>query len=215
MTDVSESSPFVIIGAGGHGQVVAALAERAGYSILGFLDQAPESINDRHLVLGGDEYLEQPQAREIHIAMGLGSLATWERRRALCRLVDDRGFSAPRITDPDASISSRAEVGRGAQVIVGATVQNAARIGDWCIINTSAVVEHDCRIHAHTHVAPGAVLCGGVTVGEGAFIGAGSVVKEGVTLGSHVTVGLGAVVIRDVTDGETVVGVPARGIDGD
>lgn len=214
MTDVTGSSPFVIVGAGGHGRVVASLAERAGHPILGFLDRAPESLVGGRPILGDDEYLDRPQAREMCIAMGLGSQATWERRMALCRYVDDRGLSAPNIIDPEASISSSAEVGRGAQVIVGAKVQNGAMVGDWCIVNTAAVVDHDCRIHPYTHVAPGAVLCGGVTVGEGSFIGAGSVVKEGVTLGSHVTVGLGAVVINDVSDGQTVVGVPARGING-
>ncbi len=206
------SSPLVIIGAGGHGRVVATLAERAGHPIRGFLESAPETMVEGLPILGGDEYLDSVPTRDFRIAMGLGSRYTWKRRRALCDYVDARGLMAPRLVDPDATLASSVEIGSGTQVLMGARVQHGASIGQWCIVNTAAVIEHDCRICAYAHIAPSAVLCGGVTVGEGAFIGARSVVKEGVSIGPGVTVGLGAVVLHDVSDGQTVVGVPARGI---
>lgn len=207
------SSPLVIIGAGSHGRVVASLAQRAGHAVKGFLDRGTVPTAKGVPILGGDEYLGSTLARDIYIAMGLGSRSTWERRWALCDYVDARGLVAPRLIDPDASVASSVDIGRGTQVLMGARVQHGASIGEWCIVNTAAVIDHDCRIHAKSHVAPSAVLCGAVTVGEGAFIGARSVVKEGVRIGANATVGLGAVVIHDVDDGQTVVGVPARGID--
>lgn len=213
MTQLSVHSPLVIIGAGGHGQVVAALAQSVGHPVGGFLECSKEPVVEGYPILGGDEYLDAKPAGDIQVAMGLGSRATWLRRWALCEHIDGLGLSAPQLIDPDATSASSVEIGRGTQVFMGAQVQHGASIGKWCIVNTAAVIEHDCRIDSHTHVAPGAVLCGGVTVGEGAFIGAGSVVKEGVTIGSRATVRFGAVVIRDVADGQTVVGVPARGTD--
>lgn len=213
MTQLSVHSPLVIIGAGGHGRVVAALAQRVGHPVGGFLECSNEPMVEGYPILGGDEYLDATPTRDIHIAMGLGSRATWLRRWTLCEHIDGLGLSAPQLMDPDATLAASAEIGRGTQVLMGARVQHGASIGEWCVVNTAAVIEHDCRIDSHTHVAPGAVLCGGVTVGEGTFIGAGSVVKEGVTIGSRATVGLGAVVIRDVADGQTVLGVPARGTD--
>ena len=209
------SSPLVIVGAGGHGRVVAALAERAGHTVRGFLDRGVEPKAKEVPVLGGDEYLDSTLARDITIAMGLGSRSLRERRRALCDYVDAKGLLAPILIDPDASVASSVDIGSGTQVLMGARVQPGASIGEWCIVNTAAVIEHDCRIHANAHVAPAAVLCGGVTVGEGTFIGAGSVVKEGVSIGSGVTIGMGAVVIHDVSDGQTFVGVPARGLNVD
>lgn len=211
MTQLSVPSPIVIIGAGGHGRVVAALAQRVGYPVGGFLERSTEPTVGDFPILGGDDYLDAKPARDTQIAMGLGSRATWLRRWALCEHIDGLGLSAPRLIDPDATLASSVETGRGTQVLMGARVQHGASIGEWCVVNTAAVIEHDCRIQAHTHVAPGAILCGGVTLGEGTFIGAGSVIKEGVTIGTRATVGLGAVVIRDVADGQTVVGVPARG----
>ena len=214
MTQLNVRSPIVIIGAGGHGRVVAALAQRAGHLVMGFLERSTEPTVGDFPILGGDQYLDAKPTRDIQIAMGLGSRAAWPRRWALCEHIDGLSLSAPKLIDPDATLAASVEIGRGTQVLMGAQVQDGASIGDWCIVNTAAVIEHDCQIQAYTHVAPGAVLCGGVTLGEGTFIGAGSVVKEGVTIGSRATVGLGAVVIRDVADGQTVVGVPARGTDG-
>ena len=212
MTQLGVPPPLVIIGAGGHGRVVAALAQRAGCPVRGFVDRGAESIVQGFPVLGGDEYLDAKHTHDMHIAMGLGSRATWQRRWDLCEHIDGLGLSAPQLIDPDATLASSVEIRRGTQVLMGAQVQNGTSIGEWCLINTAAVIEHDCRIHPHTHVAPGAVLCGGVTVGVGAHIGAGTVVKEGVTIGSRATIGLGSVVLRDVADGQTVVGIPARGI---
>jgi len=206
------SPPLVIIGAGGHGRVVAALALRCGRVVKGFLDDTSEAKVDGFSVLGGDEYLDSTHTLDSHFAVGLGARSSWKRRREICRFISSRGFVAPQLIDPDASLAASVRLGFGTQVLMGSRVQHGASIGDWCIVNTATVVEHDCRIGANAHVAPGAVLCGGVTVGEGAFIGAGSVIKEGVTIGSHATVGLGAVVISHVPEGQTVVGVPARGI---
>lgn len=212
MTELT-STPFLIIGAGGHGRVVASLAERSGHRVGGFLDHGAELMVEGFPILGGDDYLDLALAQDFHIAMGLGSRNAWKRRQALCDHIDSKGLNAPRLIDPDTTISSSVEIGSGTQVLMGARVQNGASIGEWCIVNTAAVIEHDCRIYSNAHVAPGAVLCGGVTVGEGSFVGAGSVVKEGVSIGSGATIGLGSVVIHDVADGQTVVGVPARGID--
>ena len=211
----SQTTPLVIVGSGGHGSVVAALAERAGYSVAGFLDCASNRGSGTFPILGTDEYLDSMPALSVKIAMGLGASATWDRRRALCEHIENRGFVVPRLIDPDSTLASTVEIGIGTQVLMGARVQQGVSIEDWCIVNTAAVIEHGCLLQANVHVAPGAVLCGGVTVGEGAYIGAGSVVKEGVSIGSWAKVGLGAAVISDVADGQTVVGVPAKEIDGE
>ena len=80
------------------------------------------------------------------------------------------------ISHVSAAIASDATLGDGAQVMAGAVIQPAARIGRNVLVNTRAVVEHDCVVGDHAHVAPGAVLCGGVSIGESAHIGAGAVI---------------------------------------
>jgi UDP-2-acetamido-3-amino-2,3-dideoxy-glucuronate N-acetyltransferase len=51
-----------------------------------------------------------------------------------------------------------------------------------------------------------------IRVMEGASLGSGAVIVGPVTIGAGALVGAGAVVTRDVGAGETVAGVPARGV---
>ena len=210
MTETLHDSPLVIIGAGGHGRVVADLALRTGFSVAGFLDRSLEVRRDGIPVLGGDDLMETMVKRQNRLAMGLGSRSAWKRRITLCERIDRLESSVPTLIDPEAGVMPSVEIGRGTQVLMGARIQTGVTIEAWCVVNTAAVIEHDCWVHSNVHVAPGAILCGGVTVGEGAFIGAGSTVMEGVFVGAHATVGMGAVVIGDVPNGQVVAGIPAR-----
>ena len=71
------------------------------------------------------------------------------------------------------------DYGQGTFINHGAIIQCNCQIGDNAIINTGAQIDHDCVIEAHAHIAPGAVLCGGVHVGEGALVGANATVLPG------------------------------------
>ena len=44
MTDTTHSTPVLILGAGGHGQVVAQAVLASGRSVLGFLDDDKEKL---------------------------------------------------------------------------------------------------------------------------------------------------------------------------
>lgn len=202
---------IIIVGAGGHGHVVADLSRRVGYNVDGFLDGDVKLMHEEIPILGDDDFLKKLTAQQ-HIAMGIAARGRWDRRTGLCNNVDHLGLSAPSLIDPSATVASSVTIGRGTQIFMGARIQNGASVKEWSVINTASVIEHDCVIEAHAHIAPGAILCGGVTIGEGSLVGAGSIVKEGVSVGSRVTIGLGAVVLDDVADGQTVVGVPARRI---
>ncbi|MBY5932380.1 sugar O-acetyltransferase [Tateyamaria omphalii] len=53
-----------------------------------------------------------------------------------------------------------------------------------------------------------------VTIGANVWIGAGAIVMPGVTIEAEAIVGAGAVVTRDVSQGATVVGIPAKPVQG-
>jgi maltose O-acetyltransferase len=53
-----------------------------------------------------------------------------------------------------------------------------------------------------------------IAIGANVWIGGGALVLPGVTIGDDAVVGAGAVVTRDVPAGATVVGNPARPVDG-
>jgi UDP-perosamine 4-acetyltransferase len=208
-------TPLVILGAGGHAQVVAEiLALRGEYRVVGFLDAQRElwgsALGDSQ-VLGGDDLLPQLFAEGVrHAFVGVGSVGDTRIRRELYERVEAAGFSMARAIHPGAVVLPSATIGAGAAIMAAAVVNTGARLGRNVIVNTGAIIEHHCVVGDHAHVATSAALAGNVHIGEGAHVGIGAVIRQGARVGAGAIVGAGAVVIRDVPDRVTVFGVPAR-----
>ncbi len=204
---------ILILGAGGHGKVLADLIDRlADWRAVGFLDDDPAKQGDRVLglpVLGPTAELaavaEKTRATAVALAFGDNGL----RETFFARVLATR-LAAPCLIHPSAVISRHAELGRGVVILAAAVVNPGALIDDNVCLNTRASVDHDCRVEAHARILPGAILTGNVRVGRRATIGAGAVVNPGLFVGEGAIVGAGAVVTRDVAAGAVVVGNPAR-----
>ena len=198
----------IIIGASGHGKVIADIVLESGDELLGFLDDGKEP-GDTVLgfpVLGGTaDYTRHPEAAFV---IAIGSAAVRER---IAQTLDGaRWYTA---IHPRAQIS-RLDVGIGAGTVVmaNAVVNPGARIGKHCILNTASVVEHDNGLDDYVHVSVGAKLAGTVSVGARTWIGIGAVVSNNLTVCADCMIGAGAVVVRDVKEPGTYVGVPAKKI---
>lgn len=194
----------MIIGAGGHGKVIADIVLHSGDSVLGFLD-------------------DDPQKKEILGFPVLGLAADWERfssdacfvlgigsnhiREALAKKIMGQWYTA---IHPSVRIGIDVEIGSGSVVMANAVINPGSRIGRHCIINTGAVVEHDNVLSDYVHVSPHATLCGTVSMGRRTHVGAAAVIKNNLAVCEDVTIGVGAAVIRDITEPGIYVGVPAR-----
>ena len=191
------NSKVIVIGAGGHGRVVADIVRAAGDAFLGFLDDDPDK-----LCLGpvADCELYRDTAAFV-LAIGDPDI-----RERLSRI----GLPWHTAVHPTAVISPEAEIGAGTVVMANAVVNNGARLGKHCIVNTGAVVEHDCVLGDFVHISPHATLCGTVSVGEKSHIGAGAVVKNNLSICEHAIVGCGAAVVRDISEPGSYAGVPAK-----
>jgi sugar O-acyltransferase (sialic acid O-acetyltransferase NeuD family) len=205
---MSKSKQLVIIGAGGHGSVIADIARLNGYEFILFLDDVCTERADGYPVVGKISDLTRYTA-DADFFIAIGGNAT--RRRLTDRLTESRARIATLI-HPAAVIGEHVAVGAGTVIMAGAVVNPGAVIGDGVILNTCSSVDHDCRVGDFVHIAVGAHLCGTVTVGDGAFICAGSTVINNVSVCEGATVGAGAVVIGNITETGTYVGVPAKRI---
>ncbi len=200
---------LAIIGAGGHGKVVADLASLLGWDSIYFFDAAwKNKLSDPRWPLLGDTstFIEKSsQFDSVLIAIGNCEIR-WKEFMKINNSVN------PLITlkHPNSTVSQYSKVGDGTVILAGSVVNTDAVIGKACIINVGATVDHDCILGNSVHVAPGAHISGGVTIGDASWIGVGSAIKQGVCIGKNVMVGAGAVVLSDIPDNATVVGNPAR-----
>ena len=188
-----------IIGAGGHGKVVAEIAQTCGYVNITFLDQKwPEkTTNGAWPVVGAS-----PAAEDL-VFCAVGNNAT--RRR-----LSIASSPMPTLIHPTAVLSPSVSVAGGSVAMAGAIVNAGAKIGRGAILNTGCSIDHDSILGDFVHVSPGARLGGDVRVGDGTWLGIGAVVCEGVTIGANVVIAAGAAVVSDVADDTRVGGVPAR-----
>lgn len=204
---------IIVIGAGGHGRVVADALLRAGEPVAGFVD-SDAAKHGRSIaglpVLGGDDYLDTVAARGCLLANGIGSVSSTAQRRDVYQRMQVRGFRFTAVFHPAAVVARHVELDEGVQIMAGAIVQPGARIGANTIVNTGAIVDHDCRIGAHCHLAPGCVLSGAVELGDQCHVGTGACIRQGIVLGPKTLLAAGAVAVVDDAGDATLIGVPAR-----
>ena len=203
---------LAILGASGHGKVVADCAEACGWQEVVFFDDAwPGALQNGHWpVAGKTEGLLAALSRFDGVLVAIGNNRI---RLDKLKMLEKEGAPLVSVVHPSAVVSRYASIGIGSVVFASAAVNADARMGMGAIVNTGASIDHDCILGVCVHVSPGARLAGGVAIGDLSWIGIGAVVKQSVKIGASVMVGAGAAVVNDVSDGQTVIGVPARAVD--
>ncbi|SDB24657.1 transferase hexapeptide (six repeat-containing protein) [Ruminococcaceae bacterium FB2012] len=196
---------LTIIGASGHGKVVADIAKLNGYDEIEFLDDNEELTTcGNYPVTGSTEFAYSIQN---NVFVGIGNAII---RKKIMEKLNDKAIVS--LVHPDAVIAEDVIIGQGSVVMAGAVINPGTVIGKGCIINTCSSVDHDCIIADYVHIAVGAHLCGTVTVGESTWIGAGATVSNNVTICRKCMIGAGAVVVKEIKEEGTYVGVPSKRI---
>lgn len=203
-------SGLLIVGAGGHGKVVADTACSVGrWDKIAFLDDRYPAMN-RILdwpVLGKLDQARFFRSSYPDLAVAVGNNT---RRVELLRLFEKMGFNLAVIVHPSAFVSVHTVLEAGSVVFAQAAVNVGAMIGFGSIINTGATVDHDCILDEGVHLSPGVHVAGEVRIGRYSWLGIGSSVRETVTIGENVMVGAGAAIIKDIESDVTALGIPGR-----
>ena len=151
-----------VIGAGGHGQVVADILELSG-EVYRFYDDSLPQYPPIEAATG-----------KIIIAIGNNSVRKLYFKRT----------NAVNAIHPSAIIASTVKIGKGVVICAGVIINAYSEIGDNVILNTGCSIDHHNVIGKHAHIAPNATLCGAVTVGKGTLVGANATIVPGRTVPS-------------------------------
>lgn len=192
---------LIIIGASGHGKVVADIAALNGYKDIVFLDD-DEEIKE---CAGWPVVGKSTEAPEGEVFVAVGNPKT---RKRLMELYKDR--IQPTLIHPRAVVANGVEIGDGAVIMAGAVVNPGVKIGNGVIVNTSSSIDHDCFVGDYSHISVDAHLCGTVRVEDNVWVGAGATVINNIDICRNCTIGAGAVVIKNINQSGTYVGVPAK-----
>ena len=198
---------LAIIGASGHGKVIADIAQLCGDGELMFYDDDLTIKSCGGFPVAGAS--AEASAFEGDCFVAVGNPAT---RRRLMEELDAKGKCLAALVHPAAVVAASAQIGAGSVVMAGAVINPDARLGRGVIVNTCASVDHDCVVGDYAHISVGSHLCGTVRVGEGTWVGSGAIVSNNVNVCGNCTIGAGAVVVRDIESSGTYVGVPAKRI---
>lgn len=202
---------LIVIGASGHGKVVADIAIKMNkWQSIAFLDDDESIKISMGLEVIGKTTDAFTYKDEADFFVAIGSNATREKVQE--KLIEE-GLNVVGLIHPSAIIGTDVEIGIGAVVMAGVVINSSTRIGKGCIINTSSSLDHDNFIEDYVHISPGVSLAGTVKVGKGSWIGIGSVISNNLNICSGCKVGAGAVVVKDITEPGTYVGVPVRRVD--
>ncbi len=195
---------LVIIGAGGHGKVVADIALKNGYENVVFVDSSISGSSMGIPIIGDLSEIEKLVDDNTRFIVAIGDNSVRKR------ITNDYNLPWETLIHPSAQIGGSVSVGAGSVIAAGAVINSSATVGAHCIVNTAAVVEHDDTICDFVHISPGAVLGGNVKIGECSHIGIGAVLRNNISICENCTVGAGAVVVKDIFREGVYIGVPAR-----
>lgn len=204
-------SSCAILGASGHGKVIAEIAELNSYKKVEFFDDAwPRKKNIEHWCICGNtaSLLEKISNYDL-VVVGIGNNKVRIQKYQQLQIA---GGMFDVLIHPTATVSSYAKLGVGTVVMANAVVNPFANIGRACIVNSSATVDHDCQLCDGVHISPGANLAGNVNIGASSWVGVGAQVRQSINIGREVVVGAGSTVIKDIPDFQTVVGTPAQNL---
>ena len=187
----------IIIGMGGHCNVVKDILKLLNINIVGYYDDYnPNSLGKINEIVFNNNY-------KYFCAIGDNKI----RRSIIKQLGKIPNESWLTVIHPSAIISSSAIIGNGTLICAGAILQPNVKIGNHTIINTNSSVDHDSKITDFVHLAPGCTVCGNVVIDCDTFVGAGTTIINNITIGKNSIVGAGSLVLGNVNANDKKYGI--------
>ncbi len=156
---------LLIVGAGGHGEVIKEIAEDIGYDKIAFIDDfSTKAIGKICDIVKFKDYEN-----------AVCSIGNNKLRGQIIEKLKQEGFKIPVLIHPRAFASKSAIIEEGTVVEPEAIVNANAVIGKGCIISLGTIVDHDALVSDYAHINSGSVVEAGAYVDKYEKVSAGSV----------------------------------------
>lgn len=200
-----------ILGAGGHGKVVADAAIKMNqWKTVYFLDD--QKVGQRILNILVKDSISKATKYKSNYAEFIVAIGDNSSRKRIQRHLELSNCQIATIIHPFSSIGTDVQIGRGTVIFAGVVINPSAVIGVGCILNTSCSVDHDSNLGDFVHLSPGGRISGAVTVAGESWIGTNSTLINNINIAGKCIIGAGGVVIKSINESGTYVGIPVRKI---
>ena len=206
---------LLILGCGGHGKVVADVAEKcAHFKEISFLDKKGlgKYSNNKFFdnkIIGdiNEENIGKFSQIYTHFFVGIGDNKV---RIKWLKIIKKMNIKITKIIDPSAEISKYSQIDEGTFINRNVVIQCDSKIKSGSILNTSSTIDHDCIIGEGTHISPGVNIAGNVNIGKNCWIGIGSKIIQNLKIGDNVIVGAGSLVLKNIPNDVIAFGSPSK-----
>ena len=203
-------SKLTIVGAGGHGKVVAEAAQlMCKWTDICFVDDDQslwgKKINECPVLSDLNTVLEKQVDSDFVVAIGDN-----KTREKVQQRLESLGYQLGIVIHPRANVSKYVTIGAGTVIMAGATINPSTQIGRGVIVNTNASVDHDNIIGNYVHLSPGVNLGGTVSVGQKVWFGMSSTVINNINIAENVIVGAFGLVLTNIESAGIYIGQPVH-----
>lgn len=199
---------IIIIGASGHGKVLADIAQKMNqWEEIYFLDDngSVKEIIGFNVLGKVAEAFKYRETADFIVGIGDNSI-----RQKIQEELFENNFSIATLIHPNATIGMDVSIGVGTVIMAGVVINSSTKIGNGCIVNTSSSIDHDNLLADYVHISPGVRTGGTVEIGKGSWVGIGSTIINNIGIVEKSIVGAGSLVTIDLLQSATYFGVPAR-----
>ena len=144
-----------IIGAGGHGKVIAdAILKSNSYELVGFVDAKlaiGTNVFGAFKVVATQENIQLIIPQIDCFIIGIGS----NEIREIVAASLPNNIEWATIIHPSASVSIQTEIGEGSVILANSVINADSKIGRFCIIDSGSIVDHESEIGDFSHLSIG------------------------------------------------------------
>jgi sugar O-acyltransferase (sialic acid O-acetyltransferase NeuD family) len=210
--------PRVLLWGGtGQAKAVRPIIEHYGSRVVAVFDDTPDlpsPFADVEIYRGKaafHEWIARQARDDLGFCVAIGN-PHGRIRLNFHEMLAGEGLTPVTIAHPAAVIADDAVIGEGSQILAGAIIAAAAKLGRQCIVNCNSLVEHETILDDAVEIAPAATVLGLTRIGLNTMVGAGATVLSRLRIGNDVRIGAGALVAEDIADGEVVAGSTSRAL---